>query len=302
MTLSANSNPAQAASDILAASNIDSSGINPVDASDLVTSHQIWTPSNGGKITTDCAIALVNATAGFKKPNVLDVKLGARLWADDAPLAKRAKLEKSAEETTSKPLGFRIAGMKTWQGESRSDTGGPAASCYRTYDKNYGRWLTVDTVRQGFEEFFFVENAGVTLSLARKVIARVLVVLRGLQDVLEKCECRMYSASLLFVYEGDGKALQQAFEQEDRCDALSEPIEVNGIQHAQHGSDEDDDDDDNDHDDEDDDGDDSDTPFEILEVKLIDFAHASWTPGQGPDENLLHGVRNVIKILNELCG
>ena len=51
------------------------------------------------------------------------------------------------------------------------------------------------------------------------------------------------------------------------------------------------------------DGDDeSDEPDpKVHDVRLIDFAHAQWTPGQGPDENVLIGVRSVLKILNELA-
>jgi 1D-myo-inositol-tetrakisphosphate 5-kinase/inositol-polyphosphate multikinase len=36
-------------------------------------------------------------------------------------------------------------------------------------------------------------------------------------------------------------------------------------------------------------------------LKLIDFAHAEWTPGQGPDENNLKGVRSLIRIFEELA-
>ena len=84
-----------------------------------------WAPSNGNRIHTDSAVVLENVAAGFKKPNILDVKLGARLWADDAPMAKRVKLDKVAEETTSKPLGLRIAGMRTYQGAPGSGTERP---------------------------------------------------------------------------------------------------------------------------------------------------------------------------------
>jgi 1D-myo-inositol-tetrakisphosphate 5-kinase/inositol-polyphosphate multikinase len=38
----------------------------------------------------------------------------------------------------------------------------------------------------------------------------------------------------------------------------------------------------------------------IYSLKLIDFAHARWTPGQGPDENVLKGVRSLIRIFDEL--
>ena len=38
----------------------------------------------------------------------------------------------------------------------------------------------------------------------------------------------------------------------------------------------------------------------IHEVVMIDFAHAHWTPGQGPDENVLKGVRSIRRILKEM--
>ena len=36
------------------------------------------------------------------------------------------------------------------------------------------------------------------------------------------------------------------------------------------------------------------------ELKLTDFAHANWTPGKGPDENALQGVRSTQRLLAEL--
>jgi 1D-myo-inositol-tetrakisphosphate 5-kinase/inositol-polyphosphate multikinase len=47
--------------------------------------------------------------------------------------------------------------------------------------------------------------------------------------------------------------------------------------------------------------DEEDTP-KVHDLRLIDFAHADWTPGQGPDENVLMGIRSLIKILEELAG
>ena len=266
-----------------------------------------WTPSNGGKIDTNTAIVLENMAAHFKKPNVLDVKLGARLWADDAPAAKRQKLEKSAAETTSKPLGFRIEGMKIWQGVQANGHENTSTDGYRVCDKLYGRNLTVETVQQGFEDFFFVKSAAVTTTLACEVIQRFLKDLRGLQEVIEKEESRMYSASLLFIYEGDGSALQHAFGAEKtilpcttgqvKDKEKAENLAVDGTSSETSSSEEDEEDDDNADDDE------EEKPHlpKIQAIKLIDFAHAEWTPGQGPDENLLHGVRNVIKILEDLC-
>ncbi|KAL9064819.1 MAG: hypothetical protein Q9157_007695, partial [Trypethelium eluteriae] len=67
-------------------------------------------------LETETAIVLENLAAGFVRPNILDIKLGARLWADDAPLEKRARLDAVAASTTSGSLGFRVAGMRVWRG------------------------------------------------------------------------------------------------------------------------------------------------------------------------------------------
>lgn len=108
--------------------------------------------SRGAKINTQQAIVLENIAAGFKKPNILDVKLGIRLWADDASPEKRNKLDQVSSETTSGSLGFRIAGMRVWQPGEENTVGD-----YRVYDKQYGRQFTSQSVKQAFEEFFLIE-------------------------------------------------------------------------------------------------------------------------------------------------
>lgn len=49
---------------------------------------------------------------GFTRPCVLDLKLGTRLYDDDATPEKREKMQKNAKGTTSEELGIRISGMK----------------------------------------------------------------------------------------------------------------------------------------------------------------------------------------------
>ena len=280
-----------------------------------------WAPSNGGRIHTDSAVVLENVAAGFKKPNILDVKLGARLWADDAPMAKRVKLDKVAEETTSKPLGLRIAGMKTYQGRPNNGQDNITPDGYRFPDKSYGRTFSADTISQGFEEYFQMPQGVKAKGAIRKVIRRFVEDLRAIERVIEKEESRMYSASLLFVYEGDQQALQDAFATErDIIASLDRKIShandptsanvttnINGVvkgngtangngtdgnvmvdgeeEEAEEGEEN------------------GEVKFPAIQsVKLIDFAHAEWTPGRGRDENILHGIRNTIKILTSLAG
>ncbi|CRK30200.1 hypothetical protein BN1723_019462, partial [Verticillium longisporum] len=119
----------------------------------------------------------------------------------------------------------------------------------------------------------------------------------------------MYSSSLLFVFEGDGDKLREAIEANNsavdhvenrtgrkddnfgrttfRVDSGIELMVEDIVQG-----------DENDDSDEEDDG--PSLP-KIFELKLIDFAHAQWTPGLGPDENALVGVRSLIKIFEELA-
>lgn len=284
-TLELNSEPDPAAAVVRTAI------MNPTEAGQSITEspHAIpnapvvekaWAPSNGGKIKTNLAIVLENVAAPFKKPNILDVKLGARLWDDNAPPAKRIKLDKVAEETTSKPLGFRIAGMRTWQGATAS-AGSDSISKdgYRLYDKHYGRTLTSETIRQGFEDYFLLGRGGIIPNVGplRTVVKRFIEDLEELKSALENEESRMYSASLLFVYEGNRDALLDALAREK-----DEP--ANGVNGDEASEEEDDE---------------QQVPA-VQGLKLIDFAHAEWTPGKGPDENLLHGLRCTIEVLEGL--
>jgi len=234
-----------------------------------------------------------NLTYAFQSPNVLDLKLGARLWADDAPLAKRQRLDAVAASSTSATLGFRIAGMKVWQGRKpasaqKAESVDAEEIGYKDYGKEYGRaFKSREDARRAFEEFLRVESAGITHTLGEKVVARLLSDVTSLEAVLRAQESRMYSASLLFVYEGDGEVLQKGLEMEEQT--------RQNQRQTNSGEEEDDVDDD---DDGDADDDENGGPY-ITAVKLIDFAHAEWVPGQGPDENMLQGVRSILDILKD---
>lgn len=238
-------------------------------------------PKPSRRITTNQALVLENASAGFKKPNILDVKLGVRLYADDAHPDKKARYERVTATTTHQDLGFRIAGMRVWQGHGvkgeQIDEEG-----YKVFDKNYGRYsVDKNTVQDAFRHFIFPESAGIDEELGKLVAQAFLVDVKRIQEVLERQESRMYSASLLFVFEGDGVALRAAMEEASR----PPPTLTNG------------DGPEDEHEDEDEVSD-----PKIYSVKVIDFAHAEWTPGKGPDENSLVGIKSVVKIMEHLSG
>lgn len=261
----------------------------------------------GKKIKTDKAIVLENATFGFKKANILDVKLGVRLWADDAPLEKRHRFDKISAETTHGCLGFRIAGMRIYRGDETSKLD---ADGYRHYDKLYGRLCVnrnnvVDEIRR----FVYNKHAKIDPEDSRVVSAAFARELHRARDVIARHESRMYSSSLLFVFEGDAEALHAAIE--ENCSSASTDSKKVTDQSTKrndsgiglevdtgcHG-DRDENDDDEATDDDENCSESSLRP--ICLVKLIDFAHAHWATGQGPDENVLVGVTSLGRIFEEL--
>lgn len=247
-----------------------------------------WVPSGGKKIDTGLSIVLENVTAGFKQPNVIDLKLGARLWADDAPEAKRRKLDQVSSETTSLSLGFRIAGMKVYRPH---ETAKPDVKFsehidvmndgYLSYNKYYGRGFDASNVQDAFLEFFGGKETMKKPKRTQMVVKRLARALKGLIPVLEKEEIRMYSASLLMVYEGDEEAMEAALEEEKQ--RAENPITDSGADSEQDGET---------------DEDEEEPKSKVHDLRLIDFAHASWTPGKGPDENALQGLRSVLSVLD----
>ncbi|KAK1752258.1 hypothetical protein QBC47DRAFT_425122 [Echria macrotheca] len=296
-----------------------------------------WRPNKTRKIATNKSVVLENAAYGFTRPNILDAKLGKRLWADDAPLEKRQRFDEISKATTNGSHGFRIAGMRVYKGSE--DPAELDQEGYKVYDKDYGRLhVNRHNVVDEMKKFIFNPRAGIDEDLGKIIAGAFVEDLKRVERILRSEESRMYSASLLFTFEGDGDALRAAIEQTlpnsgisdmeqrrptsatkgkdgdipalttSRVDSAivldddgemvirpnenGEPITIQ-IQDAAKmlatdresgfGSEVDLDEIDMADDDEM-----SNMP-KIYSLKLIDFAHASWVPGEGPDENNLFG-------------
>ncbi|KAM0191920.1 hypothetical protein ACHAPI_008638 [Fusarium lateritium] len=254
-----------------------------------------WVPAKDNKIKTDKAVVLDNATFGFKSPNILDVKLGVRLWADDAPQQKKQRFDKISAETTHGSLGFRIAGMRVYRGSE--DASQLDEADYKIYDKDYGRTtVTQENVVDEFRKFIFNKSAGIDGDLGKAVCAAFVRDLQRVEEILTRHESRMYSSSLLFIFEGDGQALRSAIEENNALIDAEAGIgqAARTTKRVDSGIALDDEDEL-----------DEDSNLEaslpqIYSLKLIDFAHAEWTPGQGPDENTLTGVRSLLRIFQEM--
>lgn len=65
---------------------------------------------------------------------------------------------------------------------------------------------------------------------------------------------------------------------------------------AEGEEDEDEDEDEEDYDDDED----EDVSQKVTDLRLIDFAHSEWTPGMGPDEGVVLGVKSTLALFERL--
>lgn len=256
----------------------DQTAVEAVESGTIETAEGIQR-LHGKKLATEMHIVLENITNGFKKPNVLDLKLGAQLWDDAAKPEKRARLDEVSSKTTSGSLGFRIAGMRTYKDSQvpevpedlKQYVEADKESGFWVYNKMYGRKFSADDINDAFVPYVFPgAKTEAEQDRAREVLAYFLGEVKDIIEVFEKKESRMYSASILLVYEGD----------------IEEYANTKQKLRSAHPEEDDEEDEDN-------------LP-KLAAVKMIDFAHATWVPGQGPDENALRGMRSTAKILKEL--
>eukprot|EP00762_Andalucia_godoyi_P007740 ANDGO_01794.mRNA.1 putative inositol polyphosphate kinase C970.08 len=142
-------------------------------------------------------IVIEDMTYKFKRPCVLDLKIGLKQSGPDAPLSKQLAQQEKVSKTTSARLGVRMCGMKFWQIDTAQ---------YVYQDKYVGRVVTEDNLRDSVEAFF---NNGCEV---RRDVAQVLHdrLAQVLDVMLLQKELKFFSSSLLVVYEGDKEAAAQS--------------------------------------------------------------------------------------------
>jgi 1D-myo-inositol-tetrakisphosphate 5-kinase/inositol-polyphosphate multikinase len=138
--------------------------------------------------TPQSYLILTDATSNFRKPCVMDLKMGQKTFEPDAPPAKKAREIK--KYPLQHELGFRIVGMRTFEPETVE---------YHYYDKKFGRSLiSQELVREAFSRFF------PSIHPRGKPISGILLVLNELKEWLEENKLfAFYASSLLLVFEGE---------------------------------------------------------------------------------------------------
>lgn len=134
-------------------------------------------------------ILLENMVCHLRRPCLFDVKVGKRLYGDDDSERKRRLLTDRALSTTSATLGLRASGMQVFRRDR-----------YVTLDKYHGRTLNDATFFAALGDFF---SDGQRTRL--DVVTAILERLERLRDAIASLSgFRFHSASLLFIYDGDG--------------------------------------------------------------------------------------------------
>lgn len=256
------------------------------------------TASTSGSTNAKPYLVLLNLYYRFVHPCILDIKLGSVLTDDSVTAEKRERLAAVSRSTTSGLLGFRICGMKMY---TRAPFNGPrffptmddtvhsetvdSGGFYTSFDKNYGRALDVNTVEAAIGLFFSDE-----LPHRKLLLTRFHQRLQLLYNCLVDTEVRIISGSLLFLYEGDSSRWSHVDDESyfDADPLVCDPLDPSSL--------------DSEGDSDTDDSVDVEKGVAPLSrLNLIDFAHAKYTDGAGPDDNILDGVENLLDIFGRLA-
>ncbi|KAK8786917.1 inositol polyphosphate multikinase-like [Amblyomma americanum] len=145
-------------------------------------------------------LRLEDVTREFRRPSVMDVKIGAQTY-DPLATPEKAALE-DAKYPWSRQLGFRILGMRVFDKHEQK---------YCIYGKDYGLKQTPDTILDAFQTFL-----GMTLQQPNvpTFLPDLLAQLEHIRRWFEtQHQYAFYSSSVLIVYESqtdssDSKAVR----------------------------------------------------------------------------------------------
>ncbi|KAH9965991.1 hypothetical protein BC827DRAFT_1125453 [Russula dissimulans] len=226
-------------------------------------------------------IVIENAAHGFRKPNIIDIKLGTVLYDDDAEPEKKERMQKKAKQTTSGEAGVRLTGFQLF---------GNGSSQPLVVPKDYGRSICTAELRTGIARFFPVHDSmiglpgahsggrmdvGLPSTLLMPILRFIRRSVQELRDVLSTIELRMVGCSLLIAYEGDWARAETGVQWLATNMTHEEEEEEEEDSESEDGG--------------------SECP---CAVRLIDFAHTRFKPGQGPDRGVLKGLDTVLALLD----
>ncbi|KAJ1839184.1 hypothetical protein LPJ73_006849 [Coemansia sp. RSA 2703] len=209
--------------------------------------------------SADTYICLENLVHGFENPCIADIKMGKQMYDLDATPEKRATMEAKMKGRTIVHIGFSISGIRR-AGEPR-------------FDRHELHKLSLKTIiTEGLVPFFEPAESAVSAEYRRFIIEQFIAEIVSYRDVIRKSETRMFSSSLLLVYDVSRDKYKKYLAGDKSVCAVGRPQSSTGNNKA----------------------------YPLLNMRAIDFGHGHWLPGEGPDEQYLFGLDNFIRILREI--
>ncbi|KAJ3226623.1 hypothetical protein HK099_004503 [Clydaea vesicula] len=141
-------------------------------------------------VEKECVV-LENLLKNYSHPCIIDIKIGTRLYGEAASEEKKQRMEYQAQSTTSRETGMRICGLKVV--DPQSNTSFKAG-------KELGRSLSASTISEGFKPFFINQDK---VLINKSILNQFKSKISNLIEVLKVEEYRLYSSSVLLIYDGN---------------------------------------------------------------------------------------------------
>ncbi|KAA1067607.1 hypothetical protein PGT21_011234 [Puccinia graminis f. sp. tritici] len=151
----------------------------------------------------------------FWHPNVIDIKLGKRLYGDKSKPSTKVRKKRLAITTTLHLLGMRLTGAQIWDNKQEK---------YESISKLYGHYVKEQDLKRKFNYFFPILNVdtgssheeyqlrkslgGLPKEMMKTVVESLISQLKNLTKNVSKFKWCTFNTSLLIVYEGDVKRLK----------------------------------------------------------------------------------------------
>lgn len=136
-------------------------------------------------------IKMENLLASFRKPCYGDIKIGTKLYEDDASFYKQASMGAFAMLTTSKETGIQIVGMKVYD---------PLNSSSLTYPKKFGYKVKTSELAVALKQLFCDSRGNLVHS---HNIPPMIDQLKTLEwNIRQISGMRMRGSSLFLIHEG----------------------------------------------------------------------------------------------------
>ncbi|KAJ1982626.1 hypothetical protein H4R34_001645 [Dimargaris verticillata] len=230
-------------------------------------------------------LTIENLGYSFTHPSVLDLKLGHVLYEDNASAIKKGRMKLISRMTTSRTLGICISGMRVYDTQRQE---------YIRYGRSYGRWQRPSTIDHAFQNYF---PPSLPTAYRDFLATQFAASIQKLISIFDSQRWHIYGSSLLFVYEGDVAKWDCYLAQHPTTPTttkispthsansretpalLTPPLSSDSAPQGPSVTL---------------------SPDDLCALRLIDFAHASWSLDDDTRGNMLTGLVNTQQLLLNL--